>query len=647
MQIQGREPTIAVRMHPPLFEGGGYSSSLSKTTPVLNATPVVKPTSGLQSTDLNPMSSQNWQAFAGVQIKFGETVQSQTPKSQAKSKELTELLLKYRLTSVKDLTKNTLKEKIDELIQDPAIDFNYGEKYRTSLVLELIKTAQSSWIRLAAQKGANFNQKQELSHEKSPLLAMLKANEPEDLLLEALSTLKALGVDFNQNEAGELSPLAYVCSRLGYLKVMEKLIDYGADINGSPRGGRPLLNAIVSNQDQKVALLLEKGADINVLTQRGESIIHFMVRRSLDELRKIVALGASVDIPDNNGVTPLMIAAETATYEVFRFLEKNGATINGKDRSGHGLLGRVAANPDSRVFQHWLHEADLSQVTAKEVKFALTRCLETNDSDRFKVLLKRFPLTPDTINGKAVEGGFGPPLSLLMMACINPGLEWAIELLLQAEANPNGSASPSGLSRMGEIISPIELIVGNDPGEKFGRQTEEQIEQFLDAGLDPNLIVSTGIPLFFVVAAKGTVPLIEKMLAKGANPNIKDHHGNNLCLFAAKMGCPDVLQTWARRGVDPLAKNTLGLTARDITEAALEELESVPLDLYNIGDAGYLNAMRGNYQDTLLLLDHFNVPGTPGGKQKEIYRLNTDRNGGRSGIVILNGMELLLDDFAY
>jgi uncharacterized protein len=583
-------------------------------------------------------SSQHWQAASGVRVQFGNTSFNVVPKDKVKSKDLTDLFREYGYARDTG-TKNSLKDKIDALIQDPGIDFQYLDKYRTSLINELVKTGNSDWIKLAAENGVDFNKTQDLSYDKSPLLTLLKGNLPEDTLLQTLSTLKALGVNFNQNT--EVLPLAYASQIGNSLKILEKLIEYGADVNGSATGGRPLLNAVIGNRVQKIDLLLAKGADVNVLTQRGETILHYMVRRGLDEVQKWVERGVAADVPDNEGVTPLMLAAEEAPFEVFRFLEKQGAAINRKDSLGYSFLGRVAANPDTRVFEHWMNTADLSQVTSKEVKFALVRCLETNNSERFKALLTRFPMTSAEINGKAVMDNIGPPMPLLMLACMNPGSEWAIEILLQTGANPNGSLSHGLFPRAGQMVSPIEFIVGNAPGEKFGRQTEEQIEQFLDAGLNPNLMTSTGIPLFFVVAAKGTAPLIQKMLAKGANPNIKDNLGNNLCLFAAKMGCPDVLQTWARRGVDPLAKNKSGLTARDIAEAAQEEIENIPI--YGREEEAYVKEMMGNYQDTMLMLDHLNVPSTPGGKEKEIIRINSDRYGMPPGMSILSSFDFFLN----
>lgn len=585
-------------------------------------------------------NNQHWQALSGIHPYFGNTSANTVPKDKIKSKELTDLFREYGYARNQE-TKTTLKEKIEILIQDPAIDFQYGEIYRASLVIELVKTGNSEWIERAAQNGVDFNKAQNLAYEaeKSPLMSLLRANLPEDVLLKALSTLKTLGVDFNQSQYG--MPLAYASSGRSSLKVLERLIDYGADVNGSTSGGRPLLNAVMSNQSKIIELLLEKGADVNVTNQRGETILHYMVRRGLDEIQKWADRGVAVDVSDSQGVTPLMLAAEEAPYEAFRFLEKRGAAINRKDLLGYGLLGRVAANPDDRVFEHWLHHADLSQITTKEVKFALIRCLETNNSERFKTLLKKFPLSPAELNGKAVLDGLGPQMSLLMLSCMNPGSEWAIEALLQAGANPNG-VLPHGFSpRVGQIVSPVELIVGNAPGEKFGRQTEEQIEQFLDAGLNPNLVTSTGVPLFFVVAVKGTTPLIEKMLAKGANPNIKDTLGNNLCLFAAKMGCADVLHAWARKGVDPLAKNKLGLTGRDIAEAAREEIENIPI--YGREEADYVKDMMGNYQDTMMMLDHLNVPGTPGGKEKETIRINSDRYGMPPGMSLISSFDFFLN----
>jgi ankyrin repeat protein len=60
-----------------------------------------------------------------------------------------------------------------------------------------------------------------------------------------------------------------------------------------------------------------------------------------------LAHGADVNARDNNGVTPLHIAAENGNCDLVSILIANGADVNVKDKAGESPLARARkSSPD-------------------------------------------------------------------------------------------------------------------------------------------------------------------------------------------------------------------------------------------------------------------------------------------------------------
>ncbi|KAJ5117540.1 hypothetical protein N7448_011172 [Penicillium atrosanguineum] len=121
--------------------------------------------------------------------------------------------------------------------------------------------------------------------------------------------------------------------------ITELLLQYGAKVN-IMKGDRhaPLLEAIRSNQEAKVAILLKHGAKPVISDdQSTRYILHFAAARNATPgiLKMLINTGIDIDSQDGRGRTPLQIAAAHSRTRAVRRLLDYGATVNFKCMYGN------------------------------------------------------------------------------------------------------------------------------------------------------------------------------------------------------------------------------------------------------------------------------------------------------------------------
>lgn len=120
-------------------------------------------------------------------------------------------------------------------------------------------------------------------------------------------------------------PPLYFAAGMGYLDIMQILLDNGADANG---GGRLtcLQHAVIRQQPAAVRLLLDKGADIQLASERGLTSLHFaVIRRDGEMVNILLGNGADVNAKDAHGRTPIDWAAYKGYDEIMQQLTSHGA----------------------------------------------------------------------------------------------------------------------------------------------------------------------------------------------------------------------------------------------------------------------------------------------------------------------------------
>jgi ankyrin repeat protein len=181
------------------------------------------------------------------------------------------------------------------------------------------------------------------------------------------------GADANRpNQDGE-TPIM-LAARTGSVKVAELLVSHGANVNAREqfRGQTALMWAAAEGHSELVAFLISKGASVNVHANANdwpnqmtsEPRVQYRPTGGLTPLlyaarggcrgcvEALLKGGADIDLPNPDGMTPMMMAIDNSNYEVARYLLEKGANPNTWDWWGRTPLYVVVnmrGGPDSNA----------------------------------------------------------------------------------------------------------------------------------------------------------------------------------------------------------------------------------------------------------------------------------------------------------
>ena len=119
----------------------------------------------------------------------------------------------------------------------------------------------------------------------------------------------------------------------GHIKAVQLLLDHNAKVDivlGHYDEFTALTEAFDNNHYNIVKLLLEHGADIEYMGQLEREYRHKIQSNRFDQF-KALATSVGINRGDEEGITPLMVAAEYGRNELIQYLINNGADIDIKD----------------------------------------------------------------------------------------------------------------------------------------------------------------------------------------------------------------------------------------------------------------------------------------------------------------------------
>ncbi|WP_343288773.1 ankyrin repeat domain-containing protein [Wolbachia endosymbiont of Encarsia formosa] len=108
----------------------------------------------------------------------------------------------------------------------------------------------------------------------------------------------------DQYNINELT-LLQIAAEYSNEKVVEALLEAGADVNNQDRYGNTPLHRSVRSSLEVVKALLKAGADVNKQNRCGEIPLHRAVHGSLEVVKALLKAGADVNSQDIHGRTPL------------------------------------------------------------------------------------------------------------------------------------------------------------------------------------------------------------------------------------------------------------------------------------------------------------------------------------------------------
>ena len=131
----------------------------------------------------------------------------------------------------------------------------------------------------------------------------------------------------------------------GHLDIVRCLVESGADVNArNDRESTPLDIACYRGHLSVVTYLIDKGAIIDLQDKEGNTALHDAAHRGhLEIVSQLLALGAS-QLPNNQGLTPLLYACDKGSIEIVEYLIKRPECTKEQRIDALELLGATIAN---------------------------------------------------------------------------------------------------------------------------------------------------------------------------------------------------------------------------------------------------------------------------------------------------------------
>lgn len=479
--------------------------------------------------------------------------------------------------------------KVARLSRKLALEVELGRAERVRKLLEMGANSNApirpSW-RVPTKKGARRSELERKLEviargDERPLLFLAV----EKGFAEVAKLLLEYGADANAADEEGRTPL-HVAAERGYAEIAKILLDHGADVNARDlRGNTPLHYAALKGNVELVRLLLERGADPFALNTAGEAPAdlaaekgHAQVAQVIKSWRRakerggvperetveavsvaglegelfeavrrgdarrvegLLEKGADPNCRDENGLTPLHIAAKFGRVEIIRRLVTKGADPNARGRNSATPL-HLAAESGQEEAARLLVELG-ADVNARD-ESGRTPLHYAAMAGHFKVAALLLERGADANAREWVRGD--TPLH----AAVAAGHVDVARLLLERGADPN--------ARNADGFTPLHYAVSTGGMEAI------------------RLLASWGAGVY-VRDARGRTPLhlavelnragvVTLLLEKGANPNAADENGRTPLHYASEKGHLKAAKILLENGANPFIKDKYNKTPAEV-----------------------------------------------------------------------------------
>ncbi len=373
-------------------------------------------------------------------------------------------------------------------------------------------------------------------------------------------------------EIDSLSPIGetalMTASRTGIVDAVALLLDRGADVDARDREFEQtaLMVAVREAHAAVVALLLERGADVDARTRVGPTpkfvppckgtgcgsegvginrgglpdrgrrgavlggmtSLTYAARDGLTaEARLLLEAGADVELPEANGIRPLLMALLNNQLDVARLLLEHGADVNADDFWGRTPLFAAVEyrnldmnnRDEDSPTTNYVDRAPLLAMIAELIEHGAdvdARTREVPPSRRWLYSLGDVSWVDFT--------GQTPFLRAALSGDIA-----AMRLLLEHGADPNLATQAGTTALM--AASGVNWVVAQTFTES-PQSLLEAIELCLDRGADVNAANSMGLTAVLGAANRGANDIIRLLHANGARLDVVDKEGRSALRWA-------------------------------------------------------------------------------------------------------------------
>lgn len=174
-----------------------------------------------------------------------------------------------------------------------------------------------------------------------------------------VAVLLSYGAEVNARTKSGSSALTLAAEN-GHAQVTALLIELGANVHDRTRAGRdPLMISAKRGDHIIVAQLLKFGADVRSSDRKGNSALMHAIKAGHSEVVKTLFRYSdrlAPCVPNNAGLTPLMVAINKKQHEVINILLTKIKNVNFQDNFGASALHYAATTGNHEIIQYLVEQ---------------------------------------------------------------------------------------------------------------------------------------------------------------------------------------------------------------------------------------------------------------------------------------------------
>ncbi|XP_048246396.1 ankyrin repeat domain-containing protein 17-like [Haliotis rufescens] len=201
------------------------------------------------------------------------------------------------------------------------------------------------------------------------------------------------GCDLNLTDHKDRTILHAACYGDNVHIVEHLLLHEIVDINSRDENGHtPVIVAAQEGESKVFNLLVNKHCDLSVLNNDNYTILHVASNGgSVRIVKRILSRNvADKDSSGNNGVTPIMVAAENGHKNVFDLLVNKGCSLTTVDDSGRNILHCACVGGNVQIVEYIISQGSVDLTRKdKEGQTPIMLAAENGHKNVFDLMVKK------------------------------------------------------------------------------------------------------------------------------------------------------------------------------------------------------------------------------------------------------------------
>ncbi|KDN72212.1 hypothetical protein CSUB01_10046 [Colletotrichum sublineola] len=424
-------------------------------------------------------------------------------------------------------------------------------------------------IALLCDLGANANAVDNLGCSAVHHAAM-SANEDD-----TLAVLVHAGADVNRGDFGTRTPLIAAVQNYRF-KPIEKLIEYGADLETRMQNGQTALHVAISMKSRPMTeFLSDQGAYLDRRANGHTALTYAIATGCSDIAEVLIEAGADVNLPGSRGNFPLQAAAAAGDQRNTKLLLSRGAKCEAVGSDGF-LPVHVAAHENRVEVLRLLLKAGspIDPITDRgETPLTLATHLGCFEAAQFLIEagadVNYGVPGADTIICQALTFGH----TRIAIALVQRGADMTYRLLRNASMTPLHLAAHYGQNDVlaAMINAGADLETRTWPGftplfpaVRAGHLSTVRL--LVTAGAFPRARSNSGANLLFFGTAEPA--MIKLLIELGLDIHERDHHGATPLHYAALHGHTATVKLLLQRGARLVHASAVFETLHDYKQKA-------------------------------------------------------------------------------